>query len=310
MKIVTLLPSATEIVSALGLEDQLSAVSHECDYPPSVQKLPRITSSRIPHDLTPEEIDTAVVQAVRDGQALYMVDGDLLMELKPDLIITQGVCDVCAVNQNTVAQTLTLLPDLVSDDVQVLSLSGSNFAGVLRDVHLVAEATGTLATAVALSNDLQQKWQALPQHQPIQKPRVLMLEWPHPPFYGGHWVPEMVHLAGGIDCFGREGVESGRCTWEQISEQDPDMIMMIACGHNLAENVAFARELWQRPESQELRAVQTGQVWAFDANSYFSRPAPRLVNGAFLLQAIFNGKYEAVPGVVQQVTGVFEGMVD
>lgn len=302
MKIVTLLPSATEIVCALGLRDALVAVSHECDYPSDVTSLPKITSSIVPHNLTPQQIDAAVVQAVHEGQALYQVDGDLLATLNPDLIITQGVCDVCAVNQGTVEQTLLFLPDFVRDDVQILSLSGSNFSGVFRDIQQVAMATNSQEKGKQLTDELRQRWSHLEQSIPVQKPTVAMIEWPEPFFFGGHWVPEMVAVAGGVDVLGQAGVESGRCTAEKIIAQDPDFIISIACGYGLEKNVEFASRIAQMPEFEGVTAVKNNNIWAMDANSYASRPAPRIVDGAQKLRAIFTDQGQAVEGI-QQIKG-------
>ncbi|MEM8637593.1 MAG: cobalamin-binding protein [Cyanobacteria bacterium P01_G01_bin.54] len=290
MKIVTLLPSATEIVAALVPLDQIVAVSHECDFPPGVETRPRLTSSIIPSQLEAAEIDAAVSQAVQTGQALYRVNGDLLAQLKPDLIVTQGLCDVCAVNVDTVNETLVFLPDALPNSTQVLTLTGQSLRGVLQDIERVGKWVGQGARAKTLVSQLSDRWQSLKHSIPKQnpKPKVLMLEWPDPPFFGGHWVPEMVHVAGGIDVLGQPGQNSGRCTWAEIAAADPDVIVAIACGQNLAENIALTEKLGDRPEFRALRAVKTQNLWAVDANSYFSRPGPRLVDGAELLHQILH----------------------
>lgn len=291
MKIASLLPSATEVVCALGLRDQLIAVSHECDYPPDVADLPRITSSHIQEGLSTADIDRAVIEAVRSGQSLYKVDGDMLAELQPDLVITQGVCDVCAVNQDTVTETLKFVADVIPDSVEVLSLSGQNFAGVLRDIEQVAAAVGMKAGALPVVQALRDQWNAIADMpKPEPTPTVLMLEWPDPPFYGGHWVPEQVRAAGGSDVLGREGLDSKRCTWDEIAATDPDYIFVMACGYGLEENLRHALELQKVDGAKELRAVQNGNVWACDANSYFSRPAPRLIEGARIIQQVLRGE--------------------
>jgi iron complex transport system substrate-binding protein len=295
MNIVTLLPSATEMVCALGLQSSLVAVSHGCDFPTEVMTLPKITSSIIPHSLSAGQIDQAVMAAIQRGEALYQVDGDLLQTLNPDLIVTQGLCDVCAVNTGTVEATLMFL-DLIAKDVQVLSLSAQNFVGILRDLDQVAKATGS-EPAAQLRETLQLRWQQLQATQPNPSPRVLMLEWPDPFFYGGHWVPEMVAVAGGIDVMGQVGTDSGRCTLEDIQAQDPDVIISMACGYGLAGNVEFATELAAKPGFKALRAVRDHQLWAMDANSYCSRPAPRIVDGAEKLQAIFKDAGQGVSGI-------------
>ncbi|NJN22725.1 MAG: cobalamin-binding protein [Leptolyngbya sp. RL_3_1] len=299
MNIVTLLPSATEIVCALGLQASLVAVSHECDFPPEVTALPKITRSSIPHPLSAGQIDQAVVAAIQRGEALYQVDGDLLQRLQPDLIVTQGLCDVCAVNVDTVQATMMFLPDFVAETVQVLSLSAQNFAGILRDLDQVAQATDSAPMAAQLREALEHRWQKLQTTQPTLKPRVLMLEWPDPFFYGGHWVPEMVAVAGGIDVMGQVGRDSGRCTLADIQAQDPDVIISMACGYGLAGNIEFAQQLAAQPGFGALRAVQNHQLWAMDANSYCSRPAPRIVDGAEKLQAIFNHAGQGVSGIAR-----------
>lgn len=290
MRIVSLLPSATEIVCALGLREQLVAVSHECDYPPEVAELPRITSSILPEGLEPAHIDAAVVEAVRDGKALYQIDGDKLLDLEPDLVVTQGVCDVCAVSTDTVAETLKFLPNVVADATRTLSLSGKTVAGILRDVRLVAGAAGVEERAEALVEPLRERWERLEASKPDTLPTVLMLEWLEPPFYGGHWVPEQVAAAGGVSVMGRVGQDSQRTTWSDIAEADPDLVVVMACGYGVAQNAAFALALYNHPEASRLRAVAESQVYACDANSFFSRPGPRVVRGAELLRQIFTGQ--------------------
>ncbi len=306
MKIVSLLPSATEIVCALGLEGNLVAVSHECDYPKGVERLPRITSSILPGGLDPQGIDTAVNEAVQAGRALYQIDGDMLAQLAPDLIVTQGVCDVCAVGLGAVEATLKFLPECLPEEAQTLSFSGMNFEGILRDIETLALATRREREAEALITSLRERWNALSATSLKlgHKPRVLMLEWSTPPFYGGHWVPEMVHVAGGEDILGTPGSESKRTTWADIAEGAPDVIVVMACGYDLAKNIKFAEALYARSEIRGLPAIQSQQVWACDANSYFSRPGPRVVRGAEVLRAIFQGE-EDVLGTedARRVTG-------
>jgi len=306
--IVTLLPSATEIVGGLlptDRRDRLVAISHECDFPPDVVDRPRITGSIIPHGLDAAAIDAAVSAAVQAQQPLYRVDGDLLAELRPAIIVTQGLCDVCAVNANTVRETLVALPDAVAEalpDAEILSLMGQDLEGVLADVERVGAAIDRQSAAATWVTQLRDRWDRLAGSIPTDRPRVLMLEWSDPPFFGGHWVPEMVNVAGGIDVFGKPGQPSGRCTWGEIADRDPDVVISIACGQNLAQNADLMRGLYGRPEFDRLRAVRAGNLWAIDANSYFSRPAPRIVDGAEILRAIFHGSSESaeeIPGAMR-----------
>ncbi len=299
MRIVTLLPGATEIVCALGLADQLVAVSHECDYPEIVQSLPKATRSNISEGLSPKEVDDQVVQAVEASKALYTVDGDLLATLRPDLIVTQGICDVCAVNYETLQETVDRLPDGMGESLELVTLEGKSLDQILGDIERVARATQTEAKAATLTQDLRRRWEALQNQRPSVQPRVLALEWPDPPFFGGHWVPEMIDVAGGIDVMGQAGVDSGRCSWQEIADRDPDVILLIACGFDLPRNVELARHLYSQADSARLRAVSERRVWACDANAFFSRPGPRIVDGAEMLQAIFLGDTDGVSSVVQ-----------
>lgn len=290
MRIVSLLPSGTELVCALGLRDQLVGVSHECDFPESVASLPRLTSSILAHGLTPAEIDAAVAKAKLEARPLYAVDGARLSALAPDLIVTQGVCTVCAVTPETIGSSLELLPVDLATSAPVLSLTGGSWEGIRRDIQQLAEATGTEATATALLADLDARWARLDgRAPPASKPRVVMLEWPEPPWFGGHWVPEQVAVAGGIDPLGQPGLPSGRTTLAAIQEADPDVICGIACGYGVGENEAHLRTLITQPGWSELRAVKSGQVWALDANGCFSRPGPRVVDGAELLATLLRG---------------------
>lgn len=295
MKIVSLLPSATEILCALGLEEQLVAVSHECDFPASVQTLPKATASRIPHGLRPEEIDEKVREAKKAGLPLYVVDGELLNQLEPDLIVTQGLCDVCAVTPETVDAALAELPPEALAGAQILALGGLSFEGVLADIEAVGEVCGVDESAQRLLADLRARWSAVQQTEPDKRPRVFMLEWPEPAWIGGHWVPEQVEAAGGADVLGLPGEKSRSVSWDEVEASDPDIICVMACGFDLEHNSAFARSLQEHHRARNLRAVKEGQVYALDANRYFSRPAPGLVEGAELLRAIIEEGRE-VPG--------------
>ncbi len=287
MKIVTLLPSATEIVAALDCLDAIVAVSHCCDYPVKVKQIPTITSSIIAKDLTPLQIDEAVVSALKSGQVLYQVDANMLESLQPDLIITQGVCDVCAVNSGTVQQSLRLLSDVVQKNATIVSLTGRDFAGIQQDIDKVANVIGMTDQAEQLKYELKQRWLTI-DSKPKTGSRVAVLEWPDPMFYAGHWLPEMISVAGGVDVFGQIGVDSGRCTNEELIAANPEIIISAACGYGLEQNEAFARKFYQNKSWNQLSAIQNQQIWAIDANSYCSRPSPRLVKGADLLYQLFH----------------------
>lgn len=282
-RIASLLPSATDLLFDLGLGESVVAVSHSCDHPGAAAH-PVLTRSIVDPSAPQAEIDRAVSEAVREGRALYQVDGELLDELGPDLVVTQGVCEVCAVTPGTIETAVRYLPGCLPA-AQVLSLEGRSVAGILEDVLALAHAAGVGERGAALAREAQARWNAV---QPVpHAPRVLTLEWVDPPFYGGHWVPEQVERAGGVNVLGAAGTDSGRTTWEQVTALAPDVTVVMCCGYGLAENVAFARTLLERTE---LRAVPGGQVWAVDANALFSRPSLGVVRGAEVLAALLWGQ--------------------
>ncbi len=281
MRIVSLLPSATEIAGALGLGDQVVGISHECDFPRALVNRPQLTSSILSHGLTPSEIDDAVKRATFEGRPLYAVDGALLSRLQPDLILTQGVCAVCAVTEKTVADSVSLLtPDQVCS-APVLSLQAHDLAGILADVHAVAEAAGVPERAAAVEADMRRRmgdW-TVPGTR-----RVAVLEWPDPFWFAGHWVPEMVAAAGGRDVRGTPGAPSGRITEDELVALDPEVIVVGSCGYGLDKNRSFAETLAASDFVQRLSSLEA--LWAMDANSFLSRPAPRVARGVEVLRAI------------------------
>ena len=299
MQIASLLPSATEIICDLGLESQLVAVSHACDRPAAALGLPVLTRSIIGYDLPPAEIDRAVSAAVRQGTPLYTVRAELLEQLAPDLIVTQGVCEVCAVTPGTIEEAVKYLPDCLPVNGRLLSLEGRTLEGILADVRAVALAAGVPERGEALTRQAAQRWQAIDAAQ--HAPKVLTLEWTEPPFTGGHWVPEQVERAGGVNAFGTPGNDSQRSTWEAIQEQDPDVIVVMCCGYGLSENAGFASDLLGHPRARKLRAVQQGHLWAVDANAHFSRPALGVVRGAEIMAGLLRG--QALPGESLRVGG-------
>lgn len=298
MHIASLLPSATELCAEIGLLDRLVAVSHECDFPPQVTALPRVTASVLAHGLDQAAIDAAVSQSVREGLPLYRVDGALLSRLKPDLIVTQGICDVCAVTPKTIRHALSLLDDDVLSGVAVLSLDATSIEGVFQDLLKLGEATGASAEAVRRVGEARARWDGL---QGPRRHRTLgLLEWTEPLFYGGHWVPEQIVQAGGRDVFGAVGQPSGRLSPEAALEQDPDVLLIGCCGQNLDMNIDNARRLRAHPVLGEARAVREGRLWAADANAYYSRPSLRLVTGAEIMAQILDDGPD-MPGLAVRV---------
>jgi iron complex transport system substrate-binding protein len=269
-----LLPSATEIVCALGPEDQLVGVSHSCDYPPSVTQLPRLTRPRHNLDgLTSAEIDAAVRAALLEDGSVYTIDIDAIAALEPDLILTQGICDVCAVPENQVVRDLGL-------GTRVLSLDAHDMAAIFASIRDIGHATGTVAQAERLVADMQCRIAAVRAKVAGRaKPRVLALEWLDPPYVPGHWVPEMVALAGGDLLAGTTRRPSYKVEWSDLRSFSPDVLLIMPCGFDLA---AAQREAVRH--RTDLRAVG-GRVQLLDASAYFSRSGPRVVDGLEILAA-------------------------
>lgn len=286
MRIASLLPSATEIVCALGLADALVGVSHECDYPAEVVAgLPIVTRSAIPHGLSSAEIDAAVSTRLRNGESLYLLEEATLQQLQPDLLITQELCDVCAVAYADVCNLARWLPG----NPQVLSLTPPDLLGIFADVQTIATATEVTARGERLISSLQSRLEKVKEAVKSRpRPRVFGLEWLDPPFAAGHWVPEMIALAGGEEVLGRAGEKSFRVTWDQIFAAQPEVILLMPCGYSQAA----AQKEWDalpKPVGWDsLPAVQQGRVYTLDANSYCSRPAPRVVDGIEQLAKLFH----------------------
>ena len=282
MRIASLLPSATEIVFAVGAGDELVAVSHECDYPAGARRLPALTGSAVDtRGLSQSEIDAAISGLLAAGGSTYTIDVPRLRELQPDLVITQALCDVCAVSEGQVHR-------VVHEEqlgARVLTLTPLDLEGVARSVEEVGEATGRPSEGARVAAELRERL-AVPATLPSPRPRVLALEWLDPPFTGGHWVPEQIARAGGEDVLGQPGQKSERVTWEAVAATAPDVALLLPCGLSLDEVVSEAEALADRPEWRSLPAVATGAVWALDANAWFSRPGPRLLDGIEALRAI------------------------
>ncbi len=286
MRIVSLLPSATEIVCELGLADMLVGVSHECDYPPDVvADLPRVTRSAIPHGLSSAEIDQVVSARLARGESLYLLEEPLLAELQPDLVITQELCDVCAVSFADVCTLAARLPG----NPRVVSLAPPNLESIFGDVLTIAEAVGMPERGRRLTERLRQRLDRVQRAVAGQpRPGVVALEWLDPPFIGGHWVPEMIHLAGGRDLLGRAGERSFRVRWEDVIKAQPDVVLLIPCGYSAEAAQREWDSLPRPPGWFDIPAARAGRVYALDANSYCSRPAPRVVEGVEYLARLLH----------------------
>jgi iron complex transport system substrate-binding protein len=299
MKIASLVPSATEIVFALGLGDRLVAVTHECDWPPEAATLPHLTRTVVLEGLSPAEIDRTVRETVASGRPLYELDSARLEELAPDLILAQAVCEVCAVSYDDVVAVARRLPG----SPQVLSLDPTSLEDVLADLRAVGEAAGAAAEARMLLEHARRRIASV-RHavEGAPRPRVAPLEWLDPPFVAGHWVPEMIELAGGRDALGRPREKSRAVDWDELEAVGCDVAVVMPCGYGVEEAAAEAREYGDR-----IARLGAQRVVAVDASAYFSRPGPRLVMGIELLGHILHPERVALsPALSDGSTSPYE----
>lgn len=328
MRIVSLLPSATELVFALGLGDRLVGRTHECDFPPPVHELPAVTSSLVPQGGSSVEIDALVSRAAHDHRSLYRLDPGALERLHPDLILTQELCEVCAVAYDEVerAARSLRLTSAGGTAAHIVSLEPMTLDDVLAQLHVVARAVASVwrasgeggaapsavgdphctgaggspappadvleSRAAEVERRLRQRLEAVKQRSAgLRRPRVFCMEWLDPPWCAGHWVPEMVRIAGGVDELGRDGGPSRRISWQAVLDYRPEVVVLMPCGYDLAGTLSeYARvRAGALPEGwQELPAVRAGQVYAVNGSAYFNRPGPRVVDGVEVLAEILH----------------------
>jgi iron complex transport system substrate-binding protein len=278
MKIVSLLPSATEIVFALGLGDDLAAVTDECDWPPEVDDKPVVSRSSLPPGLlTSREIDEAVRERMDVQEPLYRLDVDLIQRIEPDVILTQDLCRVCAVPSGQVERALE---EIGATQAKVLSLDPSSLEQVLESILAVGRLLGAERESDELVAALRERLDAVRRvTERLPSIRTFALEWLDPPFVGGHWVPDMVRLAGGANLLNETERPSRVVTWHEVDVESPEAVVFMPCGYDLDAAAAEAVQLFAHPVFAGLPAARTGNVFAVDATSYFSRPGPRLVDG-------------------------------
>lgn len=284
MRICTLLPSATEICYALGLGDSVLGVTHECDFPPEARGKRVVVTSRLPHTTDSAEIDRLVTEFTARGESVYRVDAEALRELDPDLIITQDLCHVCAASPDDLAAALSTLPRMP----KVLSLNPHTLSDVWDNVISVGAATQTEKNAESLVEYLKDRVASVQRAvEPFiathARPRIACLEWLNPVFNAGHWVPEMVVIAGGEDVLAHAGQPSVRMEWQQVFAAQPEVILISPCGYDLAAATKEFSHLELPNGWNDLPAVKHGRVYVTDANSYLSRPGPRLAEGVAIL---------------------------
>jgi iron complex transport system substrate-binding protein len=286
MRICSFLPSATEMLFAMGAGKDVCGVTFECDYPAAAAAKQHVVFSHLPHGLSPAEIDAIVTAEGAKGRSLYFVDLPKLEAMKPDLIVLQDLCRVCAIDSPTLARDMSRL----GSTPEVISLSAHSLNGVFNEILLLGEVTGNKDAALVLVAALEARVERV-RHaaRPLRAKRVLCLEWLDPLFQGGHWIPEMVAIAGGEPVLATAGEKSVRITWEQVVAADPEVIVVMPCGYHLDETIAQFHGMSLPLEWGGLAAVREGQVYAVDGTAYFSRPGPRLVDGLEILQAILNG---------------------
>ena len=284
MRIASLLPSATEIAFALGLGDQVVAVSHECDYPPEASNRPVLTKSAI-HQKTHKSLE--VDQEVeRRGGDIYEIDTKLLDELKPDLILTQELCAVCAVSYTKVKEAARVL----DSDAKIVSLEPNNLEEIIDNIRLVGRMTGKVSRAEELASQLSLRIERVKERtrRVEQRPRVFFMEWLQPPWAGGHWIPQMVDYAGGVEGLGTLGKPSRRIGWDEVVDYQPEIIVLSPCGFDLDGVLKEVQALASYSGWDKIPAFQSSNIYAVNASAFFSRPGPRVVDGLELLAHIIH----------------------
>lgn len=304
MRIVSLLPSATEIICALGLDDELVGVTHECDFPAFVRRLPKVTRTLIPADAPSAEVDCLVRERLQSNRALYTLDLPTLEGLRPDLIVTQALCDVCAVAEDEVRAAACILPG----GPRVINLEPQTLEQVFAAIRQVAKAAGVDREAEEVVGGLTARVTAVVARTAgIQdRPRVALLEWLAPPFSCGHWSPELVRLAGGVEGLGRESLPSRTLRWDEVMAWQPEVVFIACCGFGVERTMEDVPPLSTVPGWEDLPAVRSGRVYVTDGSHYFSRPGPRLVDSLEILAHTLHPEVHRLPAGLPlpvQVTG-------
>jgi iron complex transport system substrate-binding protein len=286
-RIVSLIPSATEIVCALGFEDQLVGRSHECDFPPSVARLPPLTEAKFNPEGSSAEIDARVKTIVADALSVYRVDAARLRELRPDVIVTQSQCEVCAVSQSDVEAAVA---DWLGTRPQIVSLAPYALNDIYADMQRVADALGTTARGSELTSRLRARMASIGERArgAKRRPTVATVEWIDPLMAAGNWMPTLVELAGGVNLFGRAGEHSPWMKFEELAAADPDVILISPCGFSMNRAAQDLPALTTRAEWPRLKAVRAAQVFMADGNQYFNRPGPRIVESTEILGEILH----------------------
>lgn len=302
MRIVSLLPSATEIICQLGLAEELVGVSHECDYPPAVRSLPKVTRSLISADASSREIDSLVRERLKTERALYSLDMPTLEQLRPDLIVTQGLCDVCAVAAAEVRTAACSLPGTP----RVINLEPTCLSDVFDCLRLIGDAAGCESRAADEIAKLQARVAAVETRTKTisSRPRVVLLEWIDPPFSSGHWSPELVRLAGGEEALGAAGERSRTLDWQQVVVAAPEVLIIACCGFSIERTLVDVPILRSYPGWGELPCVRSGRVYLVNGSAYFNRPGPRLVDSLEILAHALHPDVHPLPAALQPAVKV------
>ncbi|WP_114577451.1 ABC transporter substrate-binding protein [Saliphagus sp. LR7] len=282
MRVVTTLPSGTELLASLGIDPV--GVSHECDFPPRMADRPAITRSRIDASASSDEIDRQVLEAETDAEGVYEIDCEALEELDPDLIVTQGICDVCAVDERVIERALSR----IGPDPEILTTDPSTVGDVLADLRRIGRAVGREERAERVAGELEARLTDLRERTPEEGPRAAVLDWTDPAMVAGHWTPELVAAAGGEYGMADPGDRSTPREWAAIREYDPEVLVVAPCGFELDQTAENRSDLTDREGWDELSAVRDGQVWAMDGHHYVNRPGPRLVDTAERLAEVLD----------------------
>ena len=283
MKIVSLLPAASEIIYDMGLSNYLYAVSHECDYPDFIKGKKKVTSSVIPNSLNQSSIDKLVKKAVENDIPLYQIDNDEILKINPDLIITQGLCEICSISENIIEATLKNNLCTLSSKTKIISLNGTTFEEICSDIMMIGIAVNKEEIAKKMIAKAKLKKKQVTRKKTNKS--ILLLEWIDPYFTPGHWIPEQIEMAGFISIAGNKGEKSIEIEAKDIADLNPDFIGLICCGYNLEENKSFAENIYLDERINHIEAIKKERIFAFDSNSYFSRPSLRILDGVMQLSS-------------------------
>ena len=283
MKIVSLLPAASEIIYDMGLSNYLYAVSHECDYPDFIKGKKKVTSSVIPNSLNQSSIDKLVKKAVENDIPLYQIDNDEILKINPDLIITQGLCEICSISENIIEATLKNNLCTLSSKTKIISLNGTTFEEICSDIMMIGIAVNKEEIAKKMIAEAIYKKTKVTRKKTNKS--ILLLEWIDPYFTPGHWIPEQIEMAGFISIAGNKGEKSIEIEAKDIADLNPDFIGLICCGYNLEENKSFAENIYLDERINHIEAIKKERIFAFDSNSYFSRPSLRILDGVMQLSS-------------------------